>query len=203
MATRAAFVAVPFLLGALAAPASAQNFIKHSPETINRGNFKVAAFPTALFGKGGGSDRFGSSVRLGYGITDSFDLEGKAAFFDGFSLVGFEGEVWLIKGRTNASLSAGAHKALLRDSRNTTAINLTGLVGRYVGTGSRFEVYGGTSVSFESVDGVPGSGFTRAYVVPGIEYKLARDLDFVAEFGVGLNDDSPNYFGLGFALYLR
>jgi len=37
----------------------------------------------------------------------------------------------------------------------------------------------------------------------GIEYRLAEDLDFVAEVGIGLSDDSANYISGGLAYYLR
>jgi hypothetical protein len=57
-------------------------------------------------------------------------------------------------------------------------------------------------VSFESVDHVSNSGFTRAYVVPGLEYRINRSLDLVAEVGVGLNQNSPHYFTAGFAVYM-
>ena len=69
--------------------------------------------------------------------------------------------------------------------------------------GHKLELYGGVSLSFESIDDVDDSHFTRAYLVPGLEYKLARDLDLVAEVGLGINDDSPNYASAGLALYLR
>jgi hypothetical protein len=39
--------------------------------------------------------------------------------------------------------------------------------------------------------------------VPGIEYRLSDKADLVGEIGIGLNDDSFNYAGLGIAFYLR
>ena len=67
----------------------------------------------------------------------------------------------------------------------------------------KLELYGGLNLSFESLDDVPDSNFTRAYVVPGIEYRINHQLDLLAEVGVGLNDDSPNYVSFGLALYIR
>jgi len=40
------------------------------------------------------------------------------------------------------------------------------------------------------------------HLVPGIEYRLSDDLDFLAEFGIALNDDSRSYASVGLALYL-
>lgn len=197
-------LALGFALLAFAAsamPARAQNFLENSAETINRGNFKLAAFPTGLFGRNGASDSWGGALRVGYGFTDNFDVEAKAGFFSGLTLVGADAEVWLLRGDLDLAVSGGAHKALVRAGRDSTAIDLAAQLSGHVT--NRLEVYGGTSVSFEHLDGVPNSGFTRAYLIPGVEYRISDDLDFVSEFGLGLNNNSPHYFGLGFALYIR
>jgi hypothetical protein len=68
--------------------------------------------------------------------------------------------------------------------------------------GSKFEPYVGLKLSFESVSH-DGGDFTRCHVVPGFEYRLSKNLDVVAEIGLGLNDDSPSYGSVGLALYLR
>jgi hypothetical protein len=41
------------------------------------------------------------------------------------------------------------------------------------------------------------------YLSPGLEYRVRPNLDLLAEFGIGLNDDSPNYIAFGVAFYLR
>lgn len=186
---------------ASATPVWAQNFIENSSETINKGNFKLSAFPTGLFGRNGAPDRFGSAFRVGYGITDNFDVEAKSALFNGFSLLGADVEWWLLKGDVDVAVSAGAHKAWVSGGADSKAIDLATQLSGHVT--NRLEIYGATSLSFESLDGVPDSGFTRAYIIPGVEYRVSQNLDFVSEFGLGLNDNSPNYFGLGFALYIR
>jgi hypothetical protein len=171
-----------------AAPARAQNFLENSSETINKGNFKISAFPTGLFGKNGAPDRWGGAARVGYGVTDSFDVEAKGALFNGFGLLGADAELWLLKGDFDLSVSGGAHKALVDDGIDSTAIDLTAQLTRHV---------------TDRLDEGTDTGFTRAYVVPGVEYKISENLDFISEFGVGLNDNSPHYLGLGFALYIR
>jgi hypothetical protein len=194
---------LPFLMlsGVLCAGrAQAQNVLMNSAETINPGNFKIAAFPTILFGKDDADNETGIAGRFGYGFTDRFDMEGKVAFFDGVTLYGLDAEFWLLKGPADVSVSLGAHKTST-DFVDTSAIDTALLVSGNIG--DKLEAYGGLNLSFESVDDVDDSSFTRAYVVPGIEYKLNEDLDLVAEFGIGLNDDSPHYVSAGLAFYIR
>lgn len=184
-----------------AGSAQAQNVLMNSAETINKGNFKIAAFPTLLLGEDGADNEFGVAGRFGYGFTDNFDIEGKVAFFDGLKLYGIDAELWLLKKNPiDLSVSLGAHKTDL-DIVDSSAIDTALVASGHVS--DNLEIYGGLNVSFESIDDVDDSDFTRAYLVPGIEYKLHQDLDFVAEFGIGLNDDSPNYVSAGLAFYIR
>jgi len=198
---RTVLILVAGLLAVGAAPARAQNFLQNSAETINQGNFKIAGFPTILLGKNGGDSQWGVATRLGYGFTDSFDVEAKVAFFDGFKLYGADAEVWVIKGKTDGSGAGGLHKASVDGGFDSTAIDTSVLVSAEIAP--KLDLYGGLSLSFESLDDVNDSSFTRAFLVPGIEYKLNHQLDLVAEVGIGLNDDSPNYVSFGLAVYLR
>jgi hypothetical protein len=194
---------LPFLMlsGFLcAANADAQNVLMNSAETINPGNFKIAAFPTILFGEDGADNETGVAGRFGYGFTDRFDMEGKVAFFDGVKLYGLDAEYWLRKAPLNVSIALGAHKTST-DFVDSSAIDTSLVASGKIG--DRLEAYGGLNLSFESLDDIDDSSFTRAYVVPGIEYKIHDDLDLVAEFGIGLNDDSPNYASAGLAFYIR
>jgi hypothetical protein len=186
--------------GALAVPAGAQNFLKSSAETIPSGDFAFTAEPAGLFGTNGGPDRWGGAARLGYGFTDSFDVEAKAAVFDGFSLVGLDTDFWALKGPVNMSVGLGAHKALVDEGGDSTAVDAAWRVsGRLT---RRLELGGGLSVSFESLDHVPNSGFTRVYLVPGLRYRISSRVDFTTAFGAGLNNSSPSYLTTGFAVYL-
>ena len=199
--TRQILLTGALALSVSAAPASAQNFLMNSAETINKGNFKIAGFPTVLFGEDGADDEFGIGTRFGYGFTDNFDVEGKLAFFDGFKIYGIDGEVWLVKGRTDVSVAVGFHKADVDGGFDSTAIDTALLLSGHVA--DRLELYGGVSLSFEDIDDVDDSDFTRAYIVPGIEYRVSDEIDLLAEFGIGLNDDSPNYLSAGLAFYIR
>ena len=44
--------------------------------------------------------------------------------------------------------------------------------------------------------------YTLLHLVPGIEYRLSDDLDFLAEVGIALNDNARSYASVGLAMYL-
>jgi hypothetical protein len=182
-----------------AGSAQAQNVLMNSAETINKGNFKLAAFPTVIFNEG--DDNFGIAGRFGYGFTDRFDIEGKLGFFDDIQLYGLDAEYWVVKNHPiDVSISLGAHiedMPVVNASSIDTALLLSGHVT------PNLELYGGFNAMFASLDDVPDSDFERYYLVPGLEYKIHDDLDLLAEFGIGLNDDSPNYLSAGVAFYIR
>jgi hypothetical protein len=200
---------IPFVLMAallaLASVAPAQDFgVAESAETIDRGNFKIRANPMLIFAEEDFlDDEFGLSASAGYGFTDKLDAEAKLAFYDGVTLVGADVEFWLMKGDLDVSLSVGGHLGMADDEGvDTKGLDLTGIVSTQVA--EKLEVYGALDLAMVSLDDVVGDdSFTTLHLVPGIEYKLAEDLDLVAEFGLGLNDDSSNYVSGGLAYYLR
>ena len=68
------------------------------------------------------------------------------------------------------------------------------------------ELCASLDASFESIQDVPAGiddSFTILHFVPGIEYALSRTFDLVAEFGLGINDNSSNYVGAGITYYVR
>ena len=184
-----------------AGSADAQNFLMNSAETINKGNFKLCGFPTVLLGEDGADNEWGLASRLGYGFTKSFDVEVKLAKFDALKMYGADAEWWLVKGKTDVSVSAGGHKSDFDGGGDSTAIDTALVASRSVA--KSLEAYVGGSLSFESLDDVPDSSFKRFYLAPGVEYKLGKDIDLLAELGIGLNADSPNYFSFGAAYYVR
>jgi hypothetical protein len=191
------------LFAAGASPAAAQSFLMNSAETINPGNFKLAAFPTVFTGDDEGGSEWGLATRLGYGFTPRFDVEAKVAFFDGLTMYGADAEYWLRRGSTDVSLSAGFHLSDLEgDLGDSKALDLAAIVSR--GVGDRLELYVGGSLSFESFDDeVEDGSFERFYLVPGAEYKLGEDIDLLAEIGIGLTDESSTYLSFGAAYYIR
>lgn len=187
----------------VAAPAevSAQDVLMNSAETINQGNIKLALFPTVLFGKNGGDSVWGMAGRAGYGFTPRFDIEAKAAIFKGINYLGVEAEYWLVQGRNaNVSVALGAHLTDLQVGADSSGIDTALLFS--TSPANRLELYGGLKLAFDSVKN-SDQNFTRAHLVPGLEYSISADLDFLAEFGIALNENSRSYASVGLALYLR
>jgi hypothetical protein len=185
-------------LATLAVPAWAQNFLTGSLKAIGPGYLRMTGAPTHMFGRDGAPDRTGGAFRMGYGLSDSFGLEGKAAVFDGVTLVGGDGHYRLFNsGDTTVSLSVGGHQAVMSHAPDSTALDLAAEV--HTHATPRLDLYGGTSFSYEFVDNAAGTDFARVYVVPGIRYALANRVDLLVEGGIGLNRNSPHYVAAGFA----
>jgi hypothetical protein len=184
---------------AAAAGVSAQDVVMNSAETINQGNVKLALFPTVLFGKNGSDSVWGVAGRVGYGLLPRFDIEAKAATFKGFNYFGIEAEYWLVKGRNiNVSAALGAHMTDSRAGADSSGIDTTLLFS--TSPVERLELYGGLKLAFDSFKN-SDHNFTRAHLVPGLEYRISDELDILAEFGIALNDNSRNYASAGLAFY--
>lgn len=192
-------------------PAAAQNIgVLQSAETMDRGVFKLMAAPIMSFGKDGADDDFGLSARGGYGFTDRFDAEVKLGIFEHGTYAGVDGEFWLLKGKEkdaglDFSLAGGVHWVFGKKGNfDTMGLDVTPLLSGHVS--DKLELCGALDASFESIKDAPAGAddsFTNVHLVPGLEYRLSEVTDLVGEFGLGLNEDSQNYVGLGLAFYLR
>ena len=200
MSTRSSFAFAALSIVLLAAPARAQNFQNGSAETIWPGNLRLTASPVHMWGTEGRPDRTGGAFRLGYGVTEWFDVEAKSGFFDGVSLVGGDGKFNLLNDETSLSVSVGGHRAFMAHGSDSNALDVAAQLGRRFG--GRLEIFGGPAFSYESTSGVPESGFTRWYLVPGFRLGVADRLDLVVEGGIGFNDDSPDFVTAGLALHV-
>jgi Outer membrane protein beta-barrel domain len=184
------------------AAASAQDFgVAESAETINTGNFKLSVNPMFVF-PDDADNEIGVGLRFGYGFTPRFDMEAKAAFYDGLYFLGGDFEYWLVKNRAwDVSGGAGLHIARGDFVADSTGVDLTLLASRHIAR--RLEFYGALDLAIESVDDDEGEDFTTVHLVPGIEYAISDDLDFVAEAGFSLNDDGSHYVSVGLSYYIR
>ncbi|MCJ7523663.1 MAG: hypothetical protein MUP71_00395 [Candidatus Aminicenantes bacterium] len=185
-------------LTAAVAQVSAQSVLMNSAETINQGNLKLGIFPTILFGKNGGDSVWGVAARFGYGLTKSIDIEAKAAFFKGLKYFGADVEYWFLKGENfNASAALGGHITDYKGGGDSKGIDVALMAStRPV---KNLELYGGLMLAFDSIKN--GGNYTLAHIVPGIEYRVSDDLDFLAEVGIALNDNSSSYGSVGLAYY--
>jgi len=194
-----ALVAVMFITAA-ATRVSAQDVLMNSAETINKGNLKLAIFPTVLFGTNGSGSVWGVAGRFGYGLTSRFDIEAKAGIFKGITYFGIDLEYWLLKGQNfNVSAILGGHMTNWNPGADSMGIDAALLASTK--PVRNLEIYGGFKLAFDSVKN-SDQNFTLMHVVPGIEYRISDDLDFLAEFGIALNKNSRSYFSVGLALYL-
>jgi len=196
-----------------ALPAAAQYVgVLQSAETMDRGTFKLQVAPIMVFGKEGADDELGVGVRGGYAFTEHFDAEAKVGFFENGTFVGVDGEYWIYRGAKEEpntgfdfSLTGGFHYILGSENRNDImGFEITPQLSGHVS--KNLELGGALDVSFESIqDASPivDDSFTRMHLVPGIEYRVSDSVDLVAEFGIGLNDDSFHYVGAGIAYYIR
>ena len=124
--------------------------------------------------------------------------------------MGADAELWILKGKEedtglDGSLTGGVHWFLGNDENfDTIGLELTPILSGHVS--KSLELYGALDVSFESIQDAPAGvddSFTNLHLVPGIEYRLSDTIDLIAEVGIGLNDDSATYAGIGLAFYLR
>jgi outer membrane protein with beta-barrel domain len=195
------FVAMLTLALLVPVSAAAQDFgVMNSAETINKGNFKLMANPLVVFGNDNADDEFGVAVVGGYGFTDRVDAEAKVSFFDDLTFIGGDVEVWILKNQPlDLSVIGGFHVGLA-EGRDAAGFDITFLGSKHVLP--KLEIYGGLDIAtndFEDSD----DHFTTVHLVPGIEYAISRDIDLVAEVGLGLNDDARHYISGGIAFYIR
>lgn len=182
--------------------AHAQDFgVMESAETIDKGNFKLKVNP--MFILGDNETRKGVVAGFGYGFTDAFDFEANFARYKDVTLVGANVEYWLLKDERPIDLSASAGFHMLKsDFGDQTGIDAT-VIASHAAT-KALDIYAALDLAFNKYrDNLPDNRYTQAHLVPGIEYKVHQDLDFVAEFGVALNDNGNNYVSFGLAYYLR
>ncbi len=193
------FITAMFLAAA-AVEVSAQQVLMNSAETINQGNIKLAVFPTVLFGKNGGDSVWGVAGRFGYGLTPRFDIEAKAGIFKGLKYFGADIEYWLVKWENfNASVAIGGHITDYNVGANSSGFDAALMASTL--PARNLEIYGGLMLAFDSVKN-SDNNYTLAHFVPGIEYRISEDLDFLAEVGIALNNNSRSYASVGLALYL-
>lgn len=206
---RTVFVAA-FILG-YALPASAQYMgVLQSAETMVQGTFKLMAAPIMILGKDGADNELGLAVRGGYAFTEHFDVEAKLGFFDQGTVIGLDGEYWIYRGQDNNSqidfsMTGGFHMMSgKKNSYDSRGLEITPQLSGHVT--ENLELCGALNASFESIQDVPpgvDDSFTVLHLVPGIEYRISDNIDFEAEFGIAINDNSSHYVGAGVVFYLR
>lgn len=193
------------LLLMLPGSALAQDFgVMESAETINQGNFKLRVNPLLFFGKNGGDNDAGFAAMVGYGFTKKFDLEGGVSIAKDVQIYGATAEFNVAANRTmNFSIIPGLHARRGDGTLNTTGLDLVLLASRHLTP--RLDLYGALDMAFENVtdDRFPDADYKTFHIVPGLEYKVARDVELLVEAGLALNDAARHYVSGGLAFYFR
>ena len=198
---RGLLIAVCLLMAPAAAFAQDVGIVE-SAETINKGNFKIRVNPLLVFGKDAEDNKAGVAAMIGYGFTSRFDMEGGVAFYDGLTFAAVNAEFWLVKhSPLDVSVAAGWHRRFTDESDDYHGMDLTFLASGHVNP--RLEIYGGLDLAFEGLFSDTTDEFTKAHIVPGVEFKVNDSIDLVGEFGIALNDSSRHYLTGGIAIYWR
>lgn len=189
---------VAVMMGFLSAR-SYQGVLLNSAETIKPWNFKLTIAPVMILGKNGGDSVWGIAGKGGLGLADRVDVELSGAYFENYLYLGVDLEYWLLKGsNVNVSASAGWHMTDFKTGPDSSGFDTTLIVStRPV---RNLEITGGLKFSFDYFQDT-NQNITLIHFVPGFEYRITSQLDFLAEFGLALNDDSWGYLCFGFSYY--
>lgn len=188
-----------------ASAGAAQDFgVMESAEIIQRGNLKFTGYPVFVLGEGGAEGDWGVALRGGYGFTERLDGELAVALYDGATLFGGNLEVALLRARrmvggVDLSARGGVH-LVQGDAADATGLDLAALLSTRVTP--NLELVGSLDFNRNFHD-EPLQDVSTLHLVPGVEYRLSRNLDLLAEFGVALNDPAANYLSAGLAVYFR
>jgi hypothetical protein len=204
---------IGLLLGlAMCGPALATDFgVMESAEAIEPKAFKVSAFPL-LTERTTRDNEGGLGATLGYGLPYGLDVEGLVARYDNGTQYGTDIE-WnaFTMGNVLLSIAGGLHTVDFDEGGGVNGADTTAIV-----TWTpvhRLDLNLALDASYEDVNvgGIrnnrdrrynASNEFETYYIAPGVEYALTRDIDVLAEVGLGLNGTSDDYAGLGVAWYL-
>jgi hypothetical protein len=222
---RAAVLALAGLAGSvLAAPATRAQLGVLGPATASgRGSVTATAAPLLFLARPkvdgtprtieGVDDVAALLLRGGYGLSDRLDLRARAvAAEDVFELgAGLQYQLMRV-GAVTMAAGGGGHVELFHTDFSPNWFHVVGLDAALVASARlrpSLSLYGALDLAFESADvdlrrdGVSShlGNFTRAAVVPGIDYALRANLHLVGEVGVRLNDRSYGYAAGGLTFY--
>jgi hypothetical protein len=148
-------------------------------------------------------------LRIGRGLTDAVELQGRVALAEDIVEGGVGVKARLASvGPLSVAVSAGAHAELFHTDFVPDWFRFFGADAALIASAkvrSAPTFYGALDMAFESAnvdlqrDGTRMhlGGVTRASVVPGLDYALRDHLHIVAEVGAALNDRSFGYVAVG------
>lgn len=197
--------------GALCAlPAFAADFgVMETADTVRPHDFKLIGFPMAIRSGERGDEERGFSGGLGYGILPNLDIEAHVASFSDITYYGGNSEYMFYGGHhVTVSAVSGAHYAH-SDFGNLWGLGFTSIGSYALPALPKLKFNGAISLAWDKPDLNAAQAidnndpYYSAYAVPGVQYRLVRDLDLIGEVGVGLNHDSSDYASAGISYYFR
>ena len=199
-----------FAAGALCAlPALAVDFgVMETADTVIPGDFKFLAFPLAVRDGPRREVDTGINVGLGYGINEPLDVEFQIGVYDDFNYFGLDLEYSYRENRpVELSIGGGVHK-VESDFGYPYGFDLTHIVSYTFASIPWMRLIGSVDASYEITDayyaqsiGAHARRYWTGYAVPGVQFQVNERVDVLGEVGVGLNDDSNDYVGVGMSFY--
>lgn len=187
--------------------------VMESAEPIEPRTLKLTGFPMLVDRSVHGDDAL--ALALGYGLPGNLDLEAQVAVIDRATLFGadLEWSAWTA-GPLRVSVAGGLHGADLDFGARAIGADATAILTWT--PRARLDLNLALDAALDDVnvrESAPpppsATHFTEDgrydtyYAVPGVEFQVSRNLDVLAEVGVGLNRESDNYASAGLAWYFR
>lgn len=183
--------------------------VMESADPVRKGDFKFEAYPLSTRRTATREEDSGVNAAVGYGFWEDADLELQFATYDDVYFAGTDLEYSLVREpRHEFSVDIGAHYANT-DFGTQLGADFTPLYSYKPASLPGFKwnaaldfAYDKASFAHANTHGLPAQ-YWSAYVVPGAQYRVARDVDVIGEVGLGLNADSNSYASVGLSFYFR
>jgi hypothetical protein len=202
------------LLAVCGSAGAAEFAMMETAERIAQGSFKLSGFPVVVDRDRTAGNDAGFVVGLGYGLPYNLDLEGQVASYDDGTFLGadMEWNAWR-RGPLAFSIGSGTHGADLEG--NGYALGVDGTMIFSYNPMHRLALSAALDGSYDDVNNrdagaavadsrFPTDGQYETYhAVHGIGYLLTRNIDVLAEVGLGLNGESDDYVSAGMSWYFR
>ena len=208
-------VAVAGSLLAVCGVAGAADFaMMETAARIQQGSFKLSGFPVVIDrDRADAGAETGFAVGLGYGLRYDMDVEGHVARYDDGTFTGadLEWSAWR-SGPMAFSIGSGLHGADLDGGGYAAGADATAIfsysplhrLSLSAALNAAYDDVNNRDASAPADSRFPTDGqYERYSAVPGVGYLLTRNIELMAEVGLGLNGESDDYVSGGMSWYFR